>query len=246
MDAMILAAGLGTRLRPLTNHTPKALVEVAGVPMLERVVRRVIEAGADRLLINVAHLGALVADYARDADWDVDEVVVSDEPGGPYETGGGLKYAADFFRRDAPFLMHNADILTDVDLGALYAAHTSADDGRLATLACRPAETDRYLLFDHAGLLGYAYGGEEHLKRDAEGETVRLDFCGVQVCAPELLDVVAAVEEQKFSIMTSYLRLAGEGRTIAAFHRDEHTCFDVGTYERLDEASAAVEAGELS
>lgn len=245
MDAMILAAGLGTRLRPLTNDIPKALVEVAGVPMLERVIRRVIDAGADRLLINVAYLGEQVADYAEQADWDVDEVVVSDEPGGPYETGGGLKYAADFFRRDAPFLMHNADILTNVDLGALYRAHTESDDGRLATLACRSVDTDRYLLFDDGGLLGYAYEGEEHLKREAQGEPARLDFCGVQVCSPELLDIVSAVDEQKFSIMTSYLRLAGEGRHIAAFDGG-HACMDVGTHERLEVATAAVEAGTIS
>jgi NDP-sugar pyrophosphorylase family protein len=245
MDAMILAAGLGTRLRPLTHETPKALVEVAGVPMLERVVRRVIEAGADRLLINVAHLGEQVADYVEQADWNVDEIVVSDEPGGPYETGGGLKHAADFFRRDAPFLMHNADILTNVDLAALYRAHLAADDDRLATLACRTADTDRYLLFDDAGLLGYAYGGEEYRRREARGEAVRLDFCGVQVCAPDLLDIVGAVPDQKFSIMTTYLRLAGEGRRIAAFD-DDPACMDVGTHERLEEATAAVEAGRIS
>lgn len=245
MDAMILAAGLGTRLRPLTYEVPKALVEVAGVPMLERVVRRVIAAGADRLLINVAHLGEKVAAYAEQADWKVDEVVISDEPGGPYETGGGLKYAADFFRRDAPFLMHNADILTNVDLAALYRAHTEADDGRLATLACRSVDTDRYLLFDDAGLLGYAYEGEEHTRRDARGVPSRLDFCGVQVCAPDLLDVVREVPDQKFSIMTTYLRLAGEGRRVAAFS-EGHRCMDVGTHERLEEASAAVEAGTIS
>lgn len=245
MDAMILAAGLGTRLRPLTHHTPKALVEVAGVPMLERVVRRVVDAGADRLVVNVAHLGEQVAAYVERAGWDVDEVVISEEPDGPYETGGGLKHAAGFFRRDAPFLMHNADILTDVDLGALYRAHAEAADGRLATLACRPADTDRYLLFDGGGLLGYAYEGEEHLKREAQGEPRRLDFCGVQACDPDLLDVVAGVDEQKFSIMTTYLRLAGEGRRIAAFEGGGHTCMDAGTHERLEEANAAVEAGRI-
>jgi NDP-sugar pyrophosphorylase family protein len=245
MDAMILAAGLGTRLRPLTHHTPKALVEVAGLPLLERVVRRVVDAGADRLVINVAHLGDQVAEYVDRADWAVDEVVVSEEPGGPYETGGGLKYAAGFFRRDAPFLMHNADILTDVDLAALYRAQSEATDGRLATLACRPADTDRYLLFDEAGLLGYAYDGEEHLKREAQGEPRRLDFCGVQACDPELIEAVEGVAEQKFSIMTTYLRLAGQGRHVAAFEGGGHTCLDVGTHERLEEAAAAVEAGRV-
>ncbi len=246
MDALLLAAGLGTRLRPLTNHTPKALVEVAGVPMLERVARRLIAAGADRLLVNVAYLGEQVRAYVENANWEVEEVVVSEEPGGPYETGGGLKYAAHFFRPGVPFLMHNADVLANVDLAALYRAQADAADGRLATLACRPADTDRYLLFDDAGLLGYAYDEAEFFLREAQGEPVRYDFCGIQACAPALLDLVAQVPDQKFSIMQTYLQQAKAGRRIAAYYHAEHLALDVGTHERLAEANAAVKTGRLS
>ena len=251
MDAMILAAGLGTRLRPLTNHTPKALVEVADVPMLERVAQRLLAAGADRIVVNVADLGEKVEAYVRAADWRTPsgepvETVVSHEPDGPYETGGGLKYAAGFFRRTAPFLVHNADILTSVDLAALHARQLATPDA-LATLAVAPATTDRYLLVDEGGLLGYAYGGEEHTKRDATGEIRRVDFCGAQACAPALLDELAAVEDQTFSVMTTYLRLAQEPGRVLVYEGDPPNRFlDVGTPERLAEATAAVERGDFA
>lgn len=255
MDAMILAAGLGTRLRPLTHHTPKPLVRVDGVPMLERVARRLLDAGADRILVNVSHLAKQVEDYVQAADWRTPagapvEVVVSDEPDGPLETGGGIKKAAGFFRRDAPFLVHNADILTDVDLGALWHAQRDADDGRLATLAVAPAHTERALLFDAGGLAGYTLdGGEPKRVREAQGEGQMRDFCGVQACAPGLLDVVEAEPEAKFSIMDTYLRQAKAGRRIAAFAGTDarpNRFLDVGTLERLEKANAVVAAGDFA
>ena len=247
---MILAAGLGTRLRPLTNHTPKALVEVADVPMLERVAQRLLAAGADRIVVNVSHLGEQVEAYVRDAGWtsasgDPVEVTVSHEPDGPLETGGGIKKAAGFFRRTAPFLVHNADILTSVDLAALYARQTATPEA-FATLAVAPAETDRYLLVDDGGLLGYAYGGEEHTKREASGEVRRVDFCGAQACAPKLLDELLKVDEEKFSVMTTYLRLAASPGAVQVYVGYPPNRFlDVGNAERLDEASGAVARGEF-
>ena len=254
MDAMILAAGLGTRLRPLTNHTPKPLVEVDGVPMLERVARRLLDAGADRLLVNVSHLSDQVEAYVAAADWRTAagrpvEVVVSDEPDGPLETGGGIKKAAGFFRRDAPFLVHNADILTDVDLGALWTRQRDADDGRVATLAVAPARTDRALLFDDGGLAGYTLdGGDPKLMREAEGEGRVVDFCGVQACAPALLDAVEARPEDKFSVMDVYLATARDGGRVAAFDGTDarpNRFLDVGTLERLEEANRVVAGGDF-
>ncbi len=251
---MILAAGLGTRLRPLTHHTPKPLVEVDGVPMLERVAQRLLDAGADRILVNVSHLAEQVEDYVRDADWRTAEgapveVVVSNEPDGPLETGGGIKKAAGFFRRDAPFLVHNADILTDVDLRALWEAQRDADDGRLATLAVAPARTERALLFDDGGLAGYTLGGGEPKRmRDAQGEGLVVDFCGVQACAPALLDVVEAEPADKFSIMDTYLRQAKAGERVAAFEGTAarpNRFLDVGTLERLEKANAVVAGGDF-
>ena len=255
MDAMILAAGLGTRLRPITNHTPKPLVEVDGVPMLERVARRLLDAGADRILVNVSHLSEQVQAYVEAASWrtasgDAVEVVVSDEPDGPLETGGGIKKAAAFFRRDAPFLVHNADILTDVDLVALVEAQRDADDGRLATLAVAPAKTDRALLFDGGGLAGYTLdGGDPKPMRETQGEGRMVDFCGVQACAPALLDVIAARDEDKFSVMDVYLGLARDGRRVAAFDGTDtrpNRFLDVGTIERLEIANRTVADGDFA
>ena len=250
---MILAAGLGTRLRPLTDRTPKALVEVDGVPMLERVARRLVAAGADRLLVNVSYLAGQVEAYVRAAGWRTAaggavEVAVSDEPDGPLETGGGIKRAAAFFRRDAPFLVHNADVLTDVDLRALWEAQRDAADGRLATLATAPPRTDRALLFDDGGLAGYTLGGRPERVRDAQGGGRTVDFCGVQACAPALLDVVEAEPEDAFSVMDTYLRQARAGRRVAAFDGPggPYRFLDVGTAERLAEAHAVVAAGDFA
>ena len=252
---MILAAGLGTRLRPLTYETPKPLVEVDGVPMLERVARRLLDAGADRLLVNVSHLSDQVEAYVASADWRTAsggpvEVRVSDEPGGPLETGGGIKKAADFFRRDAPFLVHNGDVLTDVDLEALWTAQRDATDGRLATLAVAPAQTERALLFDGGGLAGYTLdGGEPKAMRETQGQGEMLDFCGVQACAPALLDTIEARDEEKFSVMDVYLGQARDGRRIAAFRGTDarpNRFLDVGTLERLEQAHRVVAGGEFA
>lgn len=237
MEAMILAAGLGTRLRPLTHTTPKALVEVGGVPLLERVARRLVEAGAHRLVVNVSPHADLIRAAIAERDGFGVDVRVSEEPDGPLDTGGGIKHARALFDADAPFLLHNVDILTDIDLGALYADH---DDGRLATLAVRAADTDRYLLFDDRGLLGYAYGGEERTNRAPEGDVVRADFCGVQVISPGIFEALEAEADSKFSIITTYLRLADAGARIVPFDVGDALWIDVGTHERLAEAEKAV------
>lgn len=233
MDAMILAAGLGTRLRPLTCEIPKALVPVAGVPVLDRVARRVIEAGADRIVVNVSPHADMIRNHIASRDgWGV-PVHVSEEPDGPLETGGGILHAAHLFRRNGPILVHNADILTDLDLAALLGAH---DDAALATLAVRPAASPRHLLFDEAGLLGYPVGGEDRRVREPVGEERRYDFLGVQVISPRLLDRFE--EEGKFSIFTPYARLVRAGERIAAHDVGEVRWTDIGTHEELARADA--------
>ena len=142
MDAMILAAGLGTRLRPLTNDRPKALVEIGAVTMLERVARRLVAAGADRLIINMHPFPAMIRDLVAAHDGFGADVCFSHEPDAPLDTGGGLRRAASMFRREAPFFLHNCDVISDIDLRALYHAH-SADRHALATLAVLPPSTSR-------------------------------------------------------------------------------------------------------
>ncbi len=242
MEAMILAAGLGTRLRPLTDHTPKALVEVGGVPMLERVARRLVAAGATRLVVNVhAHAGQ-IRDFIEARGGFGVEVLISEEPERPLETGGGLLRAAPLFEGAAPFFLHNVDVLTDLDLRALYEAHVAS--GALATLAVRPPETERYLLFDaHDTLCGYAAQGREHLVRDPGGDPVRLDFCGVQVLSPRLFALMT--ETGIFSIISVYLRLVQQGERIAPFRVHGAAWIDVGKPERLETARQLVQANRL-
>lgn len=228
---MILAAGLGTRLRPLTLDTPKALIEVGGIPMLEHVARRLIDAGVDRIVVNVSALADQIVAYLETrGDWGV-EVHVSHEPDGPLDTGGGLLHAAHLFRRDRPILIHNADILTDLDLATLYREH---DQSSMATLAVRAARSDRYLLFDYAGMTGYAYGGQEHRARHAESLESRWDYLGVQVVSPRLLDRLE--ERGKFSIFTSYMRLIGGGERVYPWDAEGVRWTDIGSHEQLDAA----------
>lgn len=234
MEAMILAAGLGTRLRPLTNEIPKALVDVGGRPMLEHVARRLIEAGATRLIINIHAHADQIRRFVEEQDGFGVDVRLSVEPEQRLETGGGLKQAAALFAREAPFFMHNSDVFTDLDLQALYAAHEAS--GALATLACRAAETPRFLTFDAEGdLCGYGdKEGQEHLVREPAGATEHLDFCGVQVISPRIFDLMT--EEGVFSIINTYLRLSKAGERIVPYRVDEATWIDVGNHDRLAEA----------
>lgn len=235
MDAFILSAGLGTRLRPLTDRLPKALVPVAGVPMLERVARRLIEAGADRLVVNAHYLAEQVDEFLRAHDGFGVPFHVSHEPGdAPLDTGGGLLHAARFLRGDSPFFMHNCDVHSDIPLGDMYAAHLR--DEPLATLAAAERESRSPLLFDDAGLTGIAYrGGSRRLVREPEGRVRELGFCGIHVVSPALIERIT--ERGTFSIVDVYLRLARAGERIVPFRADAYHWIDIGTFEGLEEAS---------
>lgn len=239
MEAMLLAAGLGTRLRPLTDFVPKALVEVAGVPMLERVARQLIDAGADRLIINHHHLGAQVLEFvARREHFGVD-VAFSAEEERPLETGGGLLHAERLFLGDAPFFLHNTDILTDFPLGEMYEAHLASSP--LATLAVMDRETSRYLLFDDEGLLGRT-DEEKGLRLEARpprGEVRELAFAGVHVVSPGIFGRIT--EQGAFSILEPYLRLVGEGERIEPFRIDGHHWSDIGKPHQLEAATRWLE-----
>jgi NDP-sugar pyrophosphorylase family protein len=239
MDAMILAAGLGTRLKPITETIPKALVEVGGVPMLQRVAERLIAAGATRLIVNIHHHPEQVIDFIRSRDGFGIETLVSDESGELLETGGALRKAAPLFRRDAPFILHNVDVMTDIDLRAMYAEHLAHDP--LATLAVMQRDATRYLLFDSEGsLCGFGNVATElHREwRTPVGETSRLGFSGVHVIAPRMLDMIT--ETGAFSIINLYMRLVGDGETIRAHRVDASAWIDIGRPEQLELARRAV------
>jgi len=238
---MVLAAGKGLRLRPLTERTPKALVEVAGVPMLELVIRRLAAAGADGVIVNAFHLADQIAAFLQNRDLGV-PIAISRETE-LLDTGGGLKKASWFFADGRPFFLHNADVFSDLDLTRLYRAHQ--ESGALATLAVSERATDRYFLFDAAGLLR----GWESLRdgrRQWAGapapEARRLAFNGIAVISPEIFPRMT--ETGVFPINRTYLRLAAEGAAIRFFRTDEYYYKDIGTAAKLAEVRHyAVEKG---
>lgn len=235
MDAMIFAAGLGTRLRPLTNDRPKALVEFGGMTILERVARRLIDAGADHIVINTHHFPEKIEALVREKDGFGVDVRLSHEPGEPLDTGGGLQQAAPLFRRDRPILLHNCDVVSDIDLAGLYHAHASSDNV-MATLAVLPPSLERYLVFDDNGFLGYAprSGGDDVLARPVAGTRRNFDFAGIHVVSPALLDTLD--QDGPHSIIFHYLRLSREGHRIAAHDQPGVHWVDIGTHEKLAEA----------
>jgi NDP-sugar pyrophosphorylase family protein len=240
MDSLILAAGLGTRLGDITRDTPKALVDIAGASALERVARRLIGAGTDRIIINVHHHADRIIEHVRSRDDFGVEVVFSREDEAPLETGGGLLHAAPLLRRDAPFLMHNVDVLTDADLCALLTAHAAAT-GALATLAVSRRVSSRYLLFDEHGLCGRVdRRGRAHAEMHVRaGDVTQFAFAGIHVIAPALLELIT--ERGAFSIMDVYLRLAQQGHRIAHHDIGAASWLEIGTPERLEAARRAFE-----
>lgn len=243
MDAMILAAGLGIRLRPLTDHTPKALLEVGGVPILERITRRLVAAGADRIIVNThRHRDQIEAHAARLGGELGIEILVSVEEQRPLETGGGLAHAEPLFRKDGPFLLHNGDIITEIDLAGMMSAHRAS--GALATLAVGRRETSRHLLFDEEGLLGWenAASGRSVRCREAVGEIVRWPFAGIHVLSPAIFDRIT--ERGAFSIVDLYLRLAARGERILPWDVGHALWLEVGDPARLERARRTMGARE--
>ncbi|MDR3765349.1 MAG: sugar phosphate nucleotidyltransferase [Acidobacteriota bacterium] len=244
MRAMVLAAGLGTRLRPLTDSRPKALVELNGRTLLEITLERLRGFGIEDVVINAHHFADLLIEHLRAHDNFGMRVAVSREPE-LLDTGGGLKQAASLLLRDGyrgPVLVHNVDVLSAIDLNALLREH---DERRaMATLAVQHRQGSRQLLFDSAGLLcgRHTRGREPEIVRPAP-EAEALAFCGVHVLAPEIFSRMdtAAV----FPIIGTYLRLAGENESIRAYHVDGVYWRDLGTAASLQQAAADLAAGVL-
>ena len=233
MKAMVLAAGLGTRLRPLTNDRPKALVEVAGRTLLELTLMRLRSFGIRDVIINVHHFAEVVVEYLREHDDFGMEIAISREDV-LLDTGGGLKKAAWFFlenHSEEPFILHNVDVLSTIDLHRMVEFHKTQD--ALATLAVQDRSTSRYLLFDsQMQLCGRRAGpdGKPELVR-AASQFQALAFSGIHVISPHLLPMLS--EDGAFSIITSYLRLAGAGENICAFRADEYAWRDMGKLENI-------------
>ncbi len=232
MKAMIFAAGLGTRLHPITQRKPKALVEVHGRPLLEHVLTRLIEADFTEIIINLHHFPEQIKAFLESKNHFGIHIEFSEETD-LLDTGGGLKHASAFFD-DAPFLLHNVDILSDIDLQHMLQTHRQ--NRALATLAVKKRVTSRYLVFDEDNLLcGWKSLKEnkEIKARQAKGKTDDLAFCGIHVLSPDILAKLNG--SGRFSIIDSYLKLAAKQEIIQAYPADGFAWRDVGKLTELSQ-----------
>jgi NDP-sugar pyrophosphorylase family protein len=239
MRAMILAAGLGTRLRPLTDDLPKALVEIDGRTMLEITLSRLRKFGVSEVMINVHYFAGMILNYLKANDNFGMRIEVSREDV-LLDTGGGLKKAAHFFledsrRREEPFIVHNVDVLSTIDLARMVQFHT--ENQALATLAVQDRKTSRYLLFDDQQQLCGRQFVSNQPPEIIPGcqKPLALAFSGVHVVSPRLLKMMS--EDGVFSTITSYLRLAAQGEKILAFRADEYYWRDLGTPANVEQAA---------
>ena len=249
MKAMILAAGLGTRLRPLTDNRPKALVEIAGRTLLEITLSSLRTAGVTDAIINVHHFAEMIVDYLEAHQNFGMRLEISQE-GTLLDTGGGLKKAAWFFLQDSdpreePFLLHNVDVLSNIDLTRMLQVH--ATTGALATLAVQDRLTSRYLLFDHTlQLRGRQTGTEQkqEIVKHCSEPLSPLAFSGIQVISPRLLGMIE--DEGAFSIIKTYLQLAARGQKILGFRADEYYWRDLGKPESILKAEEELKQNAIS
>lgn len=248
MKAMVLAAGLGTRLRPLTNDRPKALVEVAGRTMLEITLARLRDFGIRDVIINVHHFADMIEAYLRaNSNFGI-RIEISREDDLLLDTGGGLRKASWFFQdqsgEEAPFLVHNVDVISNIDLNRMLSSHSA--NRALATLAVQSRETSRYLLFDESlelcGRKSVRDGKEERVRPAQNPQP--LAFSGVHIISPRFISLLT--ENNAFSIIDSYLRLAAQGEKIVGFRADEYFWRDLGKPEQIAQAAADMKAGRLN
>lgn len=246
MEAMILAAGAGTRLRPLTDRMPKALVPVRGRPLLAHVLERLVAAGATRVVVNTCRHGDQIAAYLAGHTPPGVEIRLSPEPDGPWDTGGGFRAAAHLFGGDGPVLLHAVDVLSRIPLASLLERHHAArarhGDRVLATLAVQQRQNARRLLFDDDGLLGRARRGADGAVVDARrvragvGAECDRAFAGIHVVEPAILG--HSDRTGAFSLLDLYLDAVARGSRVEPADMSAFAWQDVGTPERLREAES--------
>lgn len=234
MKAMIFAAGLGTRLRPLTNDRPKALVEVLGKTLLQHAIEHLKRFGITDIVVNIHHFGAKVLEVLQSNQNFGCNIIISDERAALLETGGGLLKAKAHFKGEEAIVIYNVDVLSNIDL--LEMRHYHQENKALATLATRNRESSRYLLFnEHQELCGWTNTKTKEIRHVRLANNLQqYAFSGIHIINPVLLELIT--QEGKFSITDTYLELATHHK-IMAYRHDQDYWFDVGKPERLAAAS---------
>jgi len=241
MKAMILAAGYGSRLKPLTDVKPKALIEIHSTTLLEFVIRKLIAAGVTEIIINTHHFADQIVDYVQKHDRFGIHVEFSHESE-ILGTGGGLKKARRFFDDDKPFILHNVDILSTIDLQQMVHHHSKR--GALATLAVQQRQTSRYFIVDDQNMIcGHEDQSNKRtrLKRKPDGASHLKAFCGIHVLSPEIFNHID--ETGRFSIVDVYLNLIEQGFPIIAYPADDAYWQDIGKLETLQKIQQDFQSG---
>ena len=232
---MIFAAGTGSRLKPYTDHIPKALIPIDGKPMLEHIILKLKAAGFTEIIINVHHLGEQIIDFLADKDDFGITIHISDERDYLLDTGGGIKHAAQFLQGDEPFLVHNVDIISNVDLKALYQHHL--DTNPLATLLVSKRDTSRYLLFNKENKLSgwrNKETGEVKSYYPDFDPSIHNEFAfnGIHVISPQIFEWMDEWTG-KFSIINFYLAVCAK-TPIQAFEQADLRILDIGKPDALE------------
>lgn len=243
MKAMIFAAGLGTRLKPITDFIPKALVEINGEPILGYQIKRLASFGFTTIVVNVHHHAEKVKSFLSTLKMPGVEVLISDESDLLLDTGGGLWKAARFLKGDEPFLVHNVDILSNINLRNVYQKHLQSE--ALASLVVSNRESSRRFLFNHDGFLrGWenSKSGERKLPCSETENLVPAAFSGIHVVDPSIFSLHN--QQGVFSIVDVYLSLCGK-HSIKAINPIDSMILDIGTPQKLEEANRLVSGGVL-
>jgi NDP-sugar pyrophosphorylase family protein len=234
MRAMILAAGLGTRLKPLTDITPKALIKIKNQTLLELQIKKLKAEGFDEIIINVHHFADRIKEYLKKNNFFDCSIEISDESEKLLDTGGGLKQASHFFSDGKPFLVHNVDILSNINLKKLMEVHLSL--ASIATLAIQDRKSSRKFLFDKdMTLCGWMNGktSEKIISKNKENELNSFAFSGIQVIDPKIFKYFT--DKDVFSLIELYLSVA-KRENINGFVHTEVEWVDLGKVENLNKA----------
>ncbi|PLX11023.1 MAG: hypothetical protein C0598_09190 [Marinilabiliales bacterium] len=245
MKAFILAAGLGSRLKPLTDTKPKALVEVAGITMLERLISKLVNIGIKNILVNVHHHSQMIIDFLNEKKWEGINISISNESGELLDTGGAIKFAADFFNGNENILIHNVDILSDIDFQKAEEFHNT--NNNLITLCVRDRETSRKLIFNLENqLIGWTNIKSKEFKwvneKNAEFSK-NLAYSGIYISSPEFASKIN--KKGKFSIIDIWLEMARKEK-ISAYEDNDSNWFDLGSVDRIKRAEDFLYQQKLS
>lgn len=235
MKALLFAAGLGTRLKDHTQNKPKALVQLAGKPLLQHAIEHLKQFGITEFTINVHHFAGQIRSFLEECHSFGVTIHLSDESDELLDTGGGLKKAAEFLRGNEPILIYNVDVISKLDLNVLLNYHQEKKS--LATLVVRQRETSRNLMFDQnlelSGWKNFSTGETRISREDSFDGARPLAFSGIHLIEPGLLELIT--EEGKFPIIDLYLRLA-KTHSIKAFIDQSDLWMDLGKPEQLEAA----------